>query len=162
MKSFVEQSERHYVSVPRHHLWSRIYIILRVPVCQYMSMWMHLWVFCVRKYVYVYIYVCMSLWVYVGCMYMYSSKCHECVSPCTTILLCLLSRFLSFARSLFFLTIFLAFLLISLSLSLSLSLTHSPTHSFYSFLSPSHSLPSCHNFSRFHISCVLATLLCRW
>lgn len=32
MKSFVEQSERHYVSVPRHHLWSRIYIILRVLV----------------------------------------------------------------------------------------------------------------------------------
>lgn len=32
MKSFVEQSERHYVSVPRHHLWSRIYIILRVSV----------------------------------------------------------------------------------------------------------------------------------
>lgn len=32
MKSFVEQSERHYVSVPRHHLWSRIYIILRVFV----------------------------------------------------------------------------------------------------------------------------------
>lgn len=48
MKSFVEQSERHYVSVPRHHLWSRIYIILRVfvfhiyvvyvRVCMYISM----------------------------------------------------------------------------------------------------------------------------
>lgn len=37
MKSFVEQSERHYVSVPRHHLWSRIYIILRVLVFHYMS-----------------------------------------------------------------------------------------------------------------------------
>lgn len=52
------------------------------------------------------------------------------VSPCTTILLCLLSRFLSFTRSLFFLAIFLTFLLNSLSLS------HSLTHSFYPFLSP--------------------------
>lgn len=42
MKSFVEQSERHYVSVPRHHLWSRIYIILRVPVCRICPcMWMY-------------------------------------------------------------------------------------------------------------------------
>lgn len=65
MKSFVEQSERHYVSVPRHHLWSRIYIILRVLV----------------------------FFIYVACTYLYAFPCvctcmavYMCVSPCTTIL----------------------------------------------------------------------------
>lgn len=82
MKSFVEQSERHYVSVPRHHLWSRIYIILRVLV----------------------------FFIYVACMYLYAFPCvctcmavYMCVSPCTTILS--LSLFLSYLLS-YFLTLF--------------------------------------------------------
>lgn len=62
MKSFVEQSERHYVSVPRHHLWSRIYIILRVfvshiyvvyvRVCMYISMCLRVCGSCVCVSVY--------------------------------------------------------------------------------------------------------------
>lgn len=73
MKSFVEQSERHYVSVPRHHLWSRIYIILRVLVFHICR---------------VYVSVCISMCLHVcGCI---------CVSLCTTIL----SPFLTFSLSL--------------------------------------------------------------
>ena len=115
MKSFVEQSERHYVSVPRHHLWSRIYIILRVPVCQYMSMWMHLQVL-VSANVCTCIHMCMSLQMYVW-VFACISECHEYVSLCTTILLCLLSRLLSFARSLFPSSLLLSLLPFSLSLS---------------------------------------------
>lgn len=79
MKSFVEQSERHYVSVPRHHLWSRIYIILRVLVFHYMS-----------RVCILYAFQCVCT-----CMAVYM-----CVSPCTTILSlslshCLLSYFLT-------------------------------------------------------------------
>lgn len=75
MKSFVEQSERHYVSVPRHHLWSRIYIILRVLVFHICR---------------VYVSVCISMCLHV-CVRLYM-----CVSPCTTIL----SPFLAFSLSL--------------------------------------------------------------
>lgn len=61
MKSFVEQSERHYVSVPRHHLWSRIYIILRVLVfhicCVYVSVCISI---CLR--VSGCVYVCVSVY----------------------------------------------------------------------------------------------------
>lgn len=78
MKSFVEQSERHYVSVPRHHLWSRIYIILRVLVYH----------------------ICR---VYVICMYFRVFALCTCAClRVTTILLCLLSCFLTLVLSLAF------------------------------------------------------------
>lgn len=60
MKSFVEQSERHYVSVPRHHLWSRIYIILRVFV-------FHIYVVYVRVCMY-YFHVFARVWSLCMCL----------------------------------------------------------------------------------------------
>lgn len=54
----------------------------------------------------------MYVWVF-ACI----SECHEYVSLCTTILLCLLSRLLSFARSLFPSSLLLSLLPFSLSLS---------------------------------------------
>lgn len=108
MKSFVEQSERHYVSVPRHHLWSRIYIILRVLV----------------------------FLIYVACMYLYAFPCvctcvavYMCVSPCTTIL--------SLSLSLpYLLSYFLTFVLSHASFRsfLSFSRSFSPAH--FALLSP--------------------------
>lgn len=149
MKSFVEQSERHYVSVPRHHLWSRIYIILRVPVCQYMSMWMHLQVL-VSANVCVYICVCPCRCMFFACTCI--SECYEYVSLCTTILLCLLSRLLSFARSLFPSSLLLSLLPFSLSLSF-----HPLSH--YLSLCQPVSLPSSLNFSRSHVSRSLSLFL---
>lgn len=84
MKSFVEQSERHYVSVPRHHLWSRIYIILRVLVFHICR---------------VYVSVCISMCLHV-CVRLYM-----CVSPCTTILSPFLAFSLSLISSLIFFTL---------------------------------------------------------
>lgn len=88
MKSFVEQSERHYVSVPRHHLWSRIYIILRVIV---------------SHICHVYVPVCSSMCsrVYGSCM----CAClrvlrYSCVFSLVFSLSFLLSRVLLLARSL--------------------------------------------------------------
>lgn len=117
MKSFVEQSERHYVSVPRHHLWSRIYIILRVPVCRNMSMWMYVLgcpcpcVCNVCMHVMLLPSVCKRVCMY--CMY-YDTL----VSPLS------FSFFLSFAP--FFFTIFLSSLLLHIFHSVTLCRPFSP------------------------------------
>lgn len=84
MKSFVEQSERHYVSVPRHHLWSRIYIILRVSVFHIMCC--------------VYVYVCTSVCSRVCGLFMCACLRvlrYSCVSSCFLTLVLTRVRLLS-------------------------------------------------------------------
>lgn len=103
MKSFVEQSERHYVSVPRHHLWSRIYIILRVIV---------------SHICHVYVPVCSS---------MCSRVCGSCMCACLRVLQ--YSCVFSLVFSLSFLFSRVLLLARSLSFALSLLHTHIHTHS---------------------------------
>lgn len=100
MKSFVEQSERHYVSVPRHHLWSRIYIILRVIV---------------SHICHVYVPVCSS---------MCSRVCGSCMCACLRVL-----RYSCVFSLVFSLSFLLSrVLLLARSLSLFLFYTHIYTH----------------------------------
>lgn len=131
MKSFVEQSERHYVSVPRHHLWSRIYIILRVIV---------------SHICYVYVPVCSS---------MCSRVCGSCMCACLRVL-----RYSCVFSLVFSLSFLLSrVLLLARSLSLFLFYTHIYTHTLsLSSLTYSSSLSLFSHYFILFLSCSFRTL----
>lgn len=132
MKSFVEQSERHYVSVPRLHLWSRIYIILCLAyVCVPCVLCLVRLCNCVFRILWLYI---ILLRVLVSFFYHFFSHYYyyfRMIFPCL-----LLFTFLSFLRFLFLSL----FLILSLNDFRARSLITLSPHSHARTHAPSHTV----------------------